>query len=145
MLDKYVSSVILRLMALALLIGTDELREAVYAGRPVWPGNSHHIFCYCPKGHLNPFPPKYGFCLCGFNFEKLIKKYHIRYHDVFELGEVGFKDLHFTGDEKCKSCWTGYPMNCGPFCDGLMHASFGDDGPEGYSLYTRCDKCGRSE
>jgi len=62
-----------------LLISHEAKCEAITGGRPVWPMNSPQIFVYCPNGHLNEFPPKWEFCLCGFHFSKLIERYKIRY------------------------------------------------------------------
>lgn len=64
---------------------------------------------------------------------------------LMELGDIG--DQHRVGDEECDIGWcdtTNWPVPCGrPGCDGLVHASFGDeDWDLNYWLYTRCDVCG---
>jgi len=55
---------------------------------------------------------------------------------------------HEIGDSDCCEGWCGggfsYPRQCE--CGGLIHADFGDENSDcDYWLYTKCDKCGKSE
>ena len=47
--------------------------------------------------------------------------------------------LHNIGDEGCPGCWDGYPQHCE--CGGLVHAVFGEEHWEGYTLTRQCDHC----
>jgi len=63
----------------AIMLTTEALRRHSEKGTPIWDGSDTQIVVFCPQGHLNPFPPKWQFCLCGFHFTELIKRYNIRY------------------------------------------------------------------
>ncbi len=52
---------------------------------------------------------------------------------------------HRVGDTKCCQGWccggtNRYPAPCK--CGGLIHADFGDEGPSGWWLRIKCDRCG---
>lgn len=62
--------------------------------------------------------------------------------------DVSGEDIyqHVIGNDRCCEGWCGghgYPKPCS--CGGLIHADFGDEGFDGYWLYTKCDTCGESE
>ena len=63
----------------------------------------------------------------------------------FEFGDY----VHRRADPSCSLGWCGaarYPKPCTePGCTGLVHANFGEESWDGYSLNTRCDACGESE
>ena len=63
---------------------------------------------------------------------------------VIEIaGEM--EHLHEVGDTNCGEGWCGhrYPI-AHTGCGGLIHANFDDETYDGYSLHTRCDKCGEA-
>ena len=67
---------------------------------------------------------------------------------VFRFGDMPDND-HYIGDTKCPECRAiaesfkeEYPEVCK--CGGLIHAELGDDTPDVFWLYTKCDKCGNA-
>ena len=40
----------------------------------------------------------------------------------------------------CKKCWDTYPTKC--TCGGMIHAVFGEENVDSYSLLHECTKCG---
>lgn len=65
------------------------------------------------------------------------------------LNSEGLNEAHTIADRACSEGWCGnaYPKPCdAPDCNGLIHASFGDENADGdYWLHTKCDVCGEPE
>lgn len=48
---------------------------------------------------------------------------------------------HDAHNSDCSSCWSGFPKLCAN-CGGLVHAQFGEESRDGYTLIKKCDGCG---
>lgn len=54
---------------ICLAVATEFRNRMIESGEPFEFDGKKYI--YCKRGHLNPYPPPYGFCLCGFHFEEV--------------------------------------------------------------------------
>lgn len=67
-------------------------------------------------------------------------------------GETSYIEIdgeeHMVGNIDCDVGWcqgnTGFPAKHKD-CGGLIHAEFGDESFDGYWLYKKCDKCGKTD
>jgi hypothetical protein len=54
-------------------------------------------------------------------------------------------DEHEVGNPECRTCWGWNHPYEHEDCEGLVHASFGEQlAPDAYTLVTVCDVCGQS-
>lgn len=49
-----------------LIMEHEHMKKLISSGEIFKTDGAEYIFC--PKGHLNEYPPKYDLCLCGHNF-----------------------------------------------------------------------------